>query len=43
MSSPPERLVQIQNTYKELFLMMPSTEIVQTVSFSGAKGRQSSR
>ena len=30
-ASPPEPLVQIQNNFTELFLMMPSTKIAQMV------------
>ena len=30
-TSPPEPLVQIQNNFTELFLMMPSTKIAQMV------------
>ena len=32
MIFPPEPLVQIQNNFSELFLMMASTKIAQTVS-----------
>ena len=35
---PPEPLVQIQNYFTELFLMMASTKIVQTVSLSLIQG-----
>ena len=31
MTSPPEPLVQIQNKLKDMFLMMPSTKIDQSV------------
>ena len=31
MTSPPEQLVQIQNNFKEMFLMIPSTKIDQNV------------
>ena len=30
MTSPPEQLVQIQSTFKEMPLMMPSIKIDQT-------------
>ena len=32
MTFPPEPLIQIQNNFTELFLMMTSTKIAQTVS-----------
>ena len=31
MASPPEQLVQIQDNFKELFLMMTSTKIDQNI------------
>ena len=31
MTSPPESLVQIKNNFTELFLIIPSTKIAQTV------------
>ena len=34
MTSPPEQLVQIQNNFKEMILMMPSTKIDQNVKLS---------
>ena len=36
--SSPEPLVQIQNNFTELFLMMASTEIAQTVLLGFIKG-----
>ena len=32
-------MVQIQNNFTDLFLMMPSTEIAQTVSLGLIQGR----
>ena len=40
MTSPPESLVQIQNNFKEIFLMMPSTQIDQNVQSAEQHGHQ---
>ena len=37
MTFPLEPLVQIQNNVKEMFLMMPSTKIVEIVLLSGKR------
>ena len=34
MTSPPEPLIQIQNNFTEMFLMMPSTKIDENVYLS---------
>ena len=43
MTFPPEPLIQIQNNFTELFLMMASTKSAQTVLLGLIQGRQSSR
>ena len=43
MTSPSEPLVQIQNNFTELFIMMPSTKITQMVPSIEERDCQSSR
>ena len=38
MTFPPETLVQIQNDFTQLFLMMPTTKIAQMVPLQGTNG-----
>ena len=40
MTFPPEPLVQIQNIFMEMFLMMASTKIAQTVLLGLLQGSQ---
>ena len=37
-TSPPEPLVQIQNYFTDMFLMMPSTKLAQMVTLCRTKG-----
>ena len=37
MTFPPDPMVQIQNNFKEMFLMMPNTKIAQLVLLSGKR------